>query len=172
MAEPNIQEQNNTPASAPEPAPEKTFTQAEMDSIIGKRLAKAMKGMPGEEELTAFRAWKESQQSEKEKMDTLQRERDENAAALAAAQEELEQFKREKYLLDKGVSAENVDYYAFKIGKQVTEELPFEKAAEKYLGEHQQPGRIRVETTAPLGGGSGSLTPNEQMNILIRGARN
>ena len=41
---------NPTPAPAPEPAPEKTFTQAEVDAMIGKRLAKAMKGMPSEEE--------------------------------------------------------------------------------------------------------------------------
>lgn len=50
---------NPTPAPAPEPAPEKTFTQAEVDTLIGKRLAKAMKGMPSEEEMTAFRTWKE-----------------------------------------------------------------------------------------------------------------
>ena len=49
---------NPTPAPAPEPAPEKTFTQAEVDTLIGKRLAKAMKGMPSEEEMTAFRTWK------------------------------------------------------------------------------------------------------------------
>jgi len=70
MSEPITNENNLTPAPAPEPAPEKTFTQAELDSIVGKRIAKAMKGMPGEEELTAFRAWKERQQTEKERWDT------------------------------------------------------------------------------------------------------
>ncbi len=171
MAEPIIQEKDITPAPAPEPAPERTFTQAEMDSIIGKRLAKAMKGMPGEEELTAFRAWKQSQQTENEKMDALQRERDESAAALTAAQAELEQYKREKYLLSKGVNGEDVDYYAFKIGKLVSDELTFEKAAEQYLKEHPAAGGMRVDTAAPLSGGKPGLTPNEQMNSLIRGAR-
>ena len=51
MSEP-INNPTPTPAPAPEPTPEKTFTQAEVDAMIGKRLAKAMKGMPSEEELT------------------------------------------------------------------------------------------------------------------------
>lgn len=171
MDEPKVQ-QNNTPAPAPEPAPEKTFTQAEMDAIIGKRVAKAMKGMPSEEELTAFRAWKDSQQTEKERWDSLTKERDESKAALNAAQAELTQYKREKLLLDKGISPEDVDYYAFKIGKLVTDELPFEKAAESYLKEQAPRGKdaIQVDFTAPLGGGT-APTPNQQMNDLIRGAR-
>ena len=106
----------STPTPAPEPAPERTFTQAEVDSMVSRRLAKAMKGMPGEEELTAFRAWKEGQQSEQEKWDTLTRERDESRTALTAAQAELEQYRREKLLLGKGVNPDDVDYYAFKIG--------------------------------------------------------
>lgn len=171
MDEPKVQ-QNNTPAPAPEPAPEKTFTQAEMDAIIGKRVAKAMKGIPSEEELTAFRAWKDSQQTEKERWDSLTKERDESKAALNAAQAELTQYKREKLLLDKGISPEDVDYYAFKIGKLVTDELPFEKAAESYLKEQAPRGKdaIQVDFTAPLGGGT-APTPNQQMNDLIRGAR-
>ena len=56
---------NPTPAPAPEPAPAKTFTQEEVDAMIGKRLAKAMKGMPSEEELTAYRTWQAGQADEK-----------------------------------------------------------------------------------------------------------
>lgn len=73
---------NPTPAPAPEPAPEKTFTQAEVDTLIGKRLAKAMKGMPSEEEMTAFRTWKEGQAGEKERWDKLTGERDTLAGRL------------------------------------------------------------------------------------------
>ena len=50
MSEPNT---NPNPAPAPEQPPVKTFTQEEVDAMIGKRLAKAMKGIPSEEELTA-----------------------------------------------------------------------------------------------------------------------
>lgn len=160
-----------TPAPAPEPVPEKTFTQAELDSIVGKRIAKAMKGMPGEEELTAFRAWKESQQTEKEHWDTLTRERDESKTALAEAQAKVEQFEREKLLLGKGVPAEDVDYYVFKIGKLVTDTVDFEKAAEVYLKDNPPAGTVRVDLSAPLGGGQPAKTANETMNSLIRGAR-
>ena len=53
MSEP-IHNQSPAPAPEPESTPVKTFTQEEVDAMIGKRLAKAMKGMPGEEELNAI----------------------------------------------------------------------------------------------------------------------
>lgn len=165
MAEPNT----NTPAQEPAPAPEKTFTQAEVDTLIGKRLAKAMKGMPDEAELTAFRAWKESQQTKKDRWDDLTKERDTAKSQLTAAQTELEQLKREKILLGKGVPAEDVDYYSFKIGKLVTDEKTFEQAAGEFFKENS-PGKVRVDMTAKLGGGGSERTANEQMNALIRGA--
>lgn len=163
------------PATAPETAPEKTFTQAEVDSIVGKRIAKAMKGVPGEEELTAFRAWKESQQTEREKQEQRDKELSESKTALSAAQSELEQLKRERFLLDKGVPAGDVDYYAFKIGKLVSDAVDFEKAAEQFLKEHtpQEPakpsGGVRVDFGAPLGGGKSSMTMSDYINMKLRG---
>lgn len=162
------------PAPVPETSPEKTFTQAEVDAIIGKRVAKATKGMPSEKELTAFRAWKESQQTEKERWDTLTTERDTARTELTAAQAELEQYKREKFLLGKGVPAADVDYYAFKIGKLVDDKTDFETAAEAYLKEHapQQPetpkGTIRVDLGGPLNG-SHPQTLNDIINNRLRG---
>lgn len=172
MPEPiNNQTNTPTPAATPGPAPEQTFTQAEVDALIGKRLAKAMKGMPSEEELSAYRAWKESQQTEKDRMDTLTRERNESKSALASAQAELEQLKREKLLLNKGVPTDDVDYYAFKIGKLVTDSKDFEKAAEEYFKDKDPGQKVRVEMTAPLGGNGSIPTANDAMNALIRGAR-
>lgn len=166
MSEPNP---NPTPAPAPEPTPEKTFTQAEVDTLIGRRLAKAMKGMPDEAELTAFRAWKEKQQSEQDRVNTLTSERDTARTQLTAAQAEIEQYKREKLLLSKGVPANDVDYYAFKIGKMVTDSKTFEQAAEDFFKENTT-GKVQVDLGAPLGGSSLQKTANEQMNALIRGA--
>lgn len=153
------------PAPAPEPAPEKTFTQAEVDSAVGKAIARIKKGIPAEEELTAFRAWKESQQTEKERWDTLTRERDESKTALAAAQTELEQYRREKFLLGKGVPAEDVDYYAFKIGKLVTDTTDFEKAAEQFLKDTPPAGTVTVDLSAPLEDRRAAMTAEEIMNI-------
>ena len=48
MAEENI----NTPGAEGEGSqPEKTFTQAELDAIVAKRLARATKGMPDETDI-------------------------------------------------------------------------------------------------------------------------
>lgn len=172
-------QQTTTPAPAPEQTnaqpPEKTFTQAELDSIVRKRLAKAMKGIPAEEELTAFRKWKENQRTEQEKQEARAKELSETKAALTAAQAELEQHRREKFLLSKGVPAEDVDYYAFKIGKLVTDAVDFETAAEQYIKEHapQEPSQgqsgIRVDFTAPLSGGGHPMTLNERINNILRG---
>ncbi len=164
-------ENTQSPVTELNTQPEKTFSQAEVDALIGKRLAKAMRGMPGEDELTAFRAWKESQQTEKEKWEKLTKERDESNTALTAAKTELEQLKREKLLISKGISADDVDYYAYKIGKLVTDSKTFEQAAEDYLKENAQRNSVRVSLTAPLSGGGNPPTANDAMNALIRSAR-
>lgn len=166
MPEPNVQA--TEPTSAQEP--EKTFTQADVDALIQKRLDRERKKYPSEEELTAFRTWKESQQTEQEKWNTLTGERDTARSQLAAAQAELEQMKREKYLTGKGVPAEDLDYYAFKIGKLVTDTKTFEQAAEEFLKDNA-PNKVRIDMTAPLERGKPvSTTANDAMNALIRGA--
>lgn len=173
MSEPVKIENNQTTATAPEAPQERTFTQAELDSILGKRLAKALKGMPGEEELTAFRAWKESQQSEQERWDTLTTERDTARTELTAAQAKIEQYEREKLLLSKGVPADDVDYYAFKIGKLMTDDTDFETAAAQYLRDHApKPAEIptmRVEMGGPLSSNGGPQSLNEIINSKLRG---
>lgn len=148
---------------------EKTFTQADVDALIQKRLDRERKKFPGEEELTAFRAWKASQQTEQDRWNALKNEKDTATAALAAAQAELEQMKREKYLTGKGVAADDLDYYTFKIGKLVNDNTTFEQAAEAFLKENA-PKNVRVDMTASLAGEKKTASPNEEMNALIRGA--
>ena len=151
---------------------EKTFTQADVDAIVAKRLAKAQKGMPDEAELTAFRAWKDSQQTEKQRMDTLTQERDKANTDLAAANAKIEQYEREKLMLKKGVPAEDVDYYVFKAGKLVSDSKTFEQAADEVIKERQpQSNRLVVNLGGSLQGNPGEKTSNDAMNALIRGAR-
>lgn len=150
---------------------DKTFTQAELDTIVAKRLAKAQKGMPSDAELQAFRAWKDSQQTEQQKWDTLKAERDTARTELTAAQSKIEQYEREKLLLEKGVSAADVDYYAYKIGKLVTDTKSFEQAATEYFESNHLRGSAHVDLGSSLQGGAVKNTPNETMNALIRGAR-
>lgn len=158
------------PAPVAEPTPAKTFTQEEVDALVGKRLSKAMKGIPSEEELKAFREWKEGQQTEKERWQNLTKENEAYKTALAEARVELEQNRREKFLIAQGVSSDDVDYYSYKIGKMVTDELTFEKAAEKFLGDKNQTPKVRVDLAASVNGGGNPNTANETMNALIRGA--
>lgn len=151
---------------------EKTFTQAEVDALISKRVARATRGMPSSEELEAFRTWQSNQQTDAEKITKLTGERDTAQSELSTAKEKLEQYERERFLVKNGVPAEDVDYYAFKIGKLVTDDKPFEEAAEEFLKEHNAPSKARVDTSASLnGGGKSPASPNEQMNNIIRNFR-
>lgn len=166
MSEPNPNP-NPTPAPSPEPSPAKTFTQEEVDAMIGKRLAKAMKGMPSDDELTAYRTWKDIQQTEQERQAKRDKEFADNKSALTAAQAEVQQLKREKYVLSKGLSGEEAEFISFKAEKMVDDKTTFEQAVDK-LTENRQ--KVKFDWTAPAGGGSEKNNINAAMNSLIRGA--
>lgn len=150
---------------------EVTFTQAEVDALISKEkaraVAKATKGMPSEEELTAFRSWKESQQTEQERWNNLTKERDESRATLSAVQAELDQLKREKYVLSKGLTGDEAEFIAFKAAKMVDDKTTFEQAVDVLTADRK---KTTFDWTAPVGGGSTKVGENDMMNALIRGA--
>lgn len=158
---------NPTPAPVPEPTPEKTFTQAEVDAMIGKRLAKAMKGMPSEEELTAYRTWQAGQADEKTRWDKLTGERDTLAGKLTTAEAERDQLKRDLYVLKKGLTGEEAEFIAFKAGKMVDEKTTFEQAVDALTADRK---KTTFDWTAPVGGGEKKGGENDVMNALIRGA--
>lgn len=169
-----MDEQNSNQAnqvSNPENAgtpPEKTFTQAEVDAIITRRLAKEKKGMPDEAELTAFRAWKDSQQTEQQRWEALTKERDDMKNDLTAALGKVEQYERERLLLSKGIPAEDVDYYAFKAGKLVSDTKTFEQAADEVINARKPQANnesVRIDFGAPLNGGAPTMTVDEIMAV-------
>lgn len=166
MSEP-INNPTPTPAPVPEPTPEKTFTQAEVDAMIGKRLAKAMKGMPSEEELTAYRNWQAVQAGEKERWDKLTGERDTLTGKLTATEAERDQLMRELYVLKKGLSGEEAEFIAFKAGKMVDDQTTFEQAVDALTADRR---KATFDWTAPVGGGKPKTGENDVMNALIRGA--
>lgn len=150
--------------------PEKTFTQADVDTLIQKRLDRERKKYPTEEELSAFRSWKETQQTDRDTITTLTSERDTARSDLADAKARLEQYEREKFLASKGVPTDDLDYFVFKIGKLVTDKKSFESAAEEFLKDNV-PNKVRIDMTAPLDRGKpAATTANDAMNALIRGA--
>lgn len=166
MSEP-INNPNPNPAPVPEPTPAKTFTQEEVDAMIGKRLAKAMKGIPSEEEIAAYRTWREGQQTEQERQAKRDKELADSKSALTAAQAEIEQMKRDKYVLSKGLTGEEAEFIAFKALKMVDDKTTFEQAVDK-LTENRQ--KVRIDWAAPAGGGEKKIDVNAAMNSLIRSA--
>lgn len=97
----------------------------------------------------------------------LEAERDESRTALTAAQAELEQLKRERYVLSKGLSGDEADFIAFKAGKMVDDKTTFEQAVDALTADRK---KTTFDWTAPVGGGSTKTGENDVMNALIRGA--
>lgn len=153
--------ENPTPVE--EAAPAKTFTQEEVDAIVSRRLSKAMKGIPSEEEMNQYRTWKGDRAEEQRKEAAYAKAQTD----LAAAQAELEQLKREKYVLSKGLTGEDAEFISFKASKLVDDKTTFEQAVDQ-LTENRQ--KVKFDWTAQLGGGSKAETENATMNNLIRGA--
>lgn len=142
---------------------EKTFTQAEVDAIINKRLAKERKGQPTAEELTAFREWKAKQDPPKDEGATQ--------SELESALAEMEMARRENFLLRKGIDPEDVDYYVYRISKSMDGDTDFEDAAKAFFKDHKPRSSVRMDTGARLNGNSGKKSSNDAMNELIRNAR-
>lgn len=146
-----------------EPEPEKTYTKKQLDAIVDRQVKKATAGMFSAEEIA----------DRDNNIKTLTSERDTAKAELEKLQAELNASKQEKTLLGYGVSQEDAEYYAFKIGKLVTDKKTFEQAAEEFFKENPIK-KARVDLAAPVGGGKGktsSSTSNDLMNDLIRQAR-
>ena len=146
---------------------EKTFTQADVDKMIQTRLDRERKKYPSEEEITAYRTWKYGQQTEQERQAKRDKELADSKSALTAAQAEIEQMKRDKYVLSKGLTDDDAEFIAFKALKMVDDKTTFEQAVDK-LTENRQ--KVKFDWTAPVGNGEKPNATNAAMNNLIRGA--
>lgn len=160
--ETNVQGTENTAQEQ-----EETFTQADVDKMIQSRLDRERKKYPSEEEITAYRTWKDSQQTEQERQAERDKEFADNKSALTAAQAEVQQLKREKYVLSKGLTGEEAEFISFKAEKMVDDKTTFEQAVDK-LTENRQ--KVKFDWTAQAGGSSEKSNTNAAMNSLIRGA--
>ena len=123
--------------------------------------------MPSEEELTAYRTWKDGQAGEKERWDKLTGERDTLSGKLTTAEAERDQLKRELYVLKKGLTGEEAEFIAFKAGKMVDDKTTFEQAVDALTADRK---KTSFDWTAPVGGGKTKTGENDVMNALIRGA--
>nr|DAH54052.1 MAG TPA: Major capsid protein [Caudoviricetes sp.] len=160
--EPNVQ---GTEITAP--PQEKTFTQADIDKLIQTRLERERKKYPSEEEITAYRTWKDGKQTEQERQAKQEKDLADSKAALTASQAEVEQLRRDKYVLSKGLTGEDAEFIAFKAMKMVNDKTTFEQAVDALTANRK---KATFDWTAPAGGGTKENTANQQMNALIRGA--
>lgn len=163
MADERIENQVDETETEAEDEGERTFTQAEVDALIEKRLSRAKKGMPSDDELNEFREWKAKKDPDASKKATQ--------AELDDALAEMEMTRRENWLLRKGVDPEDVDYYAYRISKTMDGDTDFEDAAEEFFKKHKKTSSVRMDTGARLNNGAKSKTTNDSMNDLIRNAR-
>lgn len=149
---------------------EKTFTQEELDSIISRRLSEEKRKYPTDEEMAGFRAWKDSQTTENEKLVNMTAERDTANQRLSEANAEVSRLKHERYLLGKGVSESDLEYYDFKISHAVTDTKSYEQAAEEFLKERPVNQSVKIDMSAGLTGGGSARTTSGMMNDIIRRA--
>ena len=154
--------ENNTAAQQ-----EKTFSQADVDKMIQSRLERERKKMPSEEELNAFRTWKDSQQTEQDRMNNITKERDTAVSNLSAANAKIEQLEHERYVSSKGFTGDEAEFIAFKASKMVNDKTTFEQAVDELTANRK---KATFDWTAPAGGGTKETNMNSTMNALIRGA--
>lgn len=156
-------QQQSTQAPQQQNSGLRTFTQEQLDAIIARERSKATKGW--------FTA---EQMAEKDmSISSLTTERDNARNELATTKAELDALKNEKFLAGKGVPSEMLEFYAFKIGKLVTDKKTFEQAAEEYLKDNPPAGTVRMSTGGGVQGNSGGKpqTSNEKMNAIFRSAK-
>lgn len=124
-------EGQQTQGQTAEEQQEKLFTQAEVDRIVGNRLARMKMDV--------------------QDANTYRRERDE-------AIRELEEYKNNAFLKEKGVNERDLDYVTFKASKMMDDKTDFRQAVESFLSENPHfTGRgYRVVSTGRPDGGSGS----------------
>jgi len=106
----------------------KTFTQAELDAAIEKRLAREKKKQLSDDEIKAFQEWKKTQKPAETDPATsdLQKKLDAATAKLEAAE-------RKETVLNASVSPKMAAYVVFEVSKLVTEKTDFDDALETFL---------------------------------------
>lgn len=148
---------------------EKKFTQAELDTIISRRLGEERKKYPTAEEISAYNTWKAEHQTDEQKLNDAIRAKDDAQKDLASVQSELTKLKNLRYVESKGISGEEAEFIAYKAAKMVDDKTSFEKAVDSLAKNRNKP-KPRVDWAAPVSGGIKKDNANDMMNALIRGA--
>ena len=128
----------------------KTFSQDDVDKLIGERLKRERSKMPAKEELEAYKEWKKSQQTEQEKLAEERKE-------FESARQELARLKNEKEVLKSGVDSSFSDYVTFEVGKM---EGDFAENLGEFIKNNPQYAKGGTTTQTPTNAG-GQKIKNE-----------
>lgn len=150
---------------------EKTFTQAEVDTIVKQRLERAAKGQPTKEEMEAFKKWQDSQKTA-EQLSAEKISAAESGKAEAVKRAEAAEAKCCAY--SKGVRAEAVDDVIALAMAKVNDDTPIEKAIDAVIAKYpsfcsaksEQPKGIT--TGVSFGNGSGTQLSGVEAAFLAK----
>lgn len=157
--EENQENTQGTEEQTPKEA-EKTFTQAELDEIVSKRIARERAKMPNDDELKAYKEWKSSQQTEAEKV--AERER-----LYQEQKKHNTELQMENAALKAGVRAKDVDYVIFRVSR-MDENNDFETNLKAFLALDENKKFTDPETIVVKGTKHGPSDMEDSMELSAR----
>lgn len=160
-----------------EPAAEtRTFTQEEVNTMCAREAGKAERailrqfGLASKDGISDLLTQLQAAQSTAESLRNITGERDDFKAKYDNAYAELSSLKNAQVLAAHGITDnDEQEFYAFKIGKMVTDKKDFAAAAKEYFEEHPV-NKARVQLAVEHGTASIDNNENAQINAAIRSA--
>lgn len=151
-----------------EPA-EKTFTQAEVDALISKRLDRERKKFPTDDEIGKYREWLKNQETEQDTIQRLTQELDDAKGELVNTQLKLQKAANQRYIESKGFTGEDAEFVLWKATKAVNETTTFEQAVDE-IAAARKAKQQTFDWGASVSGAKSQPTGHDAMNALIRSA--
>jgi len=108
---------------------EKTFTQAELEAVLKERLARAAKGLPGKEDLAAFKKWQDEQKADGAKSD-------EKLQKLAEYEQRLQAYEQREKVRAANVEGRFIDFVIFEANRRMNKNTDFDTALKAYLADN------------------------------------
>lgn len=159
---------DNAAAVSTNEGAEKTFTQAELDDAIKRRLERERKGMPSKDELKAFREWQDSQktaeQLSNEKLTAAENDRADAVRRAEAAEAKCTAF-------SKGVKPDAVDDVIALAMAKVSDSVTIEQAIDGVIAKYPSfcnADKPKIPQGADMSGGGRNITDGVTARFLER----
>ena len=159
---------DNAAAVSTNEGAEKTFTQAELDEAIKRRLERERRGMPSKDELKAFRDWQDSQKTAEqlsaEKLTAAENDRADAVRRAEAAEAKCTAF-------SKGVKPEAVDDVIALALSKVSDSVTIEQAIDEVIVKYPVfcgSDKPKAPQGADMSGGGRNITDGVTARFLER----